>query len=75
MYRDQATILLIARAARRKGIGSCYLCINDANALHAELLAKGASVQGNPVSHPWGLRDFRVLDVEGNRLTFGQRFE
>jgi hypothetical protein len=26
-------------------------------------------------SHPWGLRDFRVLDLEGNRITFAQTFE
>jgi predicted enzyme related to lactoylglutathione lyase len=75
MDRDDVTIVLIARTERHKGIGSCYLYINDADALHAELLAKGANVQGNPVSHPWGLRDFQVLDVEGNRLTFGQPFE
>jgi len=27
------------------------------------------------VSHPWGLRDFSVLDLEGNQITFGQTFE
>jgi hypothetical protein len=27
---------------------------------------------GETVSHPWGLRDFRVLDQEDNQLTFGQ---
>jgi uncharacterized glyoxalase superfamily protein PhnB len=49
--------------------------IHDAGALHAELAAKGANVQGEPVSHPWGLRDFRVIDPEGNEITFGQTFE
>jgi hypothetical protein len=34
-----------------------------------------ADVQGEPVSHPWGLRDFQVLDLEGNRVTLGQPFE
>jgi uncharacterized glyoxalase superfamily protein PhnB len=43
--------------------------------LYAELRAKGANVQGEPVSQPWGLREFRVLDPEGNQLTFGQTFE
>jgi len=32
-------------------------------------------VLGEPESHPWGLRDFVVLDPEGNELTFGQPFE
>lgn len=49
--------------------------MRDADALYAELAARGANVQGEPVSHPWGLRDFRVLDFEGNRITFAQPFE
>ena len=75
MYRDDVTLLLILRTEQHKGIGSCYVYIRDADALHAELLARGANVQGDPISQPWGLRDFRVLDLEGNRLTFGQPFE
>jgi uncharacterized glyoxalase superfamily protein PhnB len=46
--------------------------VQDADALHAELRAKGARVEGEPVNHPRGLRDFRVLDREGNPITFGQ---
>lgn len=74
MFRDDVTLLLIPRG-ERKDIASCYVYIRDADALHAELRAKGANVQGEPVSHPWGLRDFAVLDLEGNRITFGQPFE
>ena len=43
--------------------------------LYGELLASGANVQGEPVSHPWGLREFRAVDPEGNQLTLGQPFE
>ncbi len=75
MDRDAVTILLIARTAKHQGIGSCYVYVRDADALHAELLAKGANVQGEPISHPWGLRDFQILDLEGNRITFAQTFE
>ena len=75
MDRDAVTVLLIARTPRHKGIGSCYVYIRDADALHAELKANGANVLDDPVSHPWGLREFHVLDLEGNRLTFGQTFE
>lgn len=28
-----------------------------------------------PVSHSSGLRDFSMLDLEGNRITFAQPFE
>lgn len=75
MDRDEVTVLLIARTDLHTGIGSCYAYVRDADALYAELKAKGANVQGEPVSQPWGLRDFYVLDLEGNKLGFGQPFE
>ncbi len=75
MDRDGMRLLLIARTPEYSGIGSCCFYVTDADALHAELVAKGANVQGPPVSQPWGLREFRVLDVEGNRLSFAQTFE
>jgi uncharacterized glyoxalase superfamily protein PhnB len=75
MDRDNITVLLIARTERHTGIGSAYIYIENADALYAELRAKGASVQGEPVSHPWGLRDFGVVDLERNQIRFGQPFE
>lgn len=75
MYRDAITVLLIARTDEHKGIGSCEVYVSDADTLYEELLAKGARVLGPPVSRPWGLRDFRVIDLEGNRITFAQTFE
>jgi len=75
MYRDAVTILLIERTERHTGIGSTGFYIADADKLHAELKARGANVEGEPVSYPWGLRAFRVFDMEGNRLTFSQTFE
>jgi uncharacterized glyoxalase superfamily protein PhnB len=75
MYRDTATLLLIQRSEAHKGIGSCSAYINDADKLYAELLDRGASVVAPPVSRPWGLRDFTVIDLEGNRITFAQPFE
>ncbi len=46
-----------------------------AHMFDAELVLKGADVQSGPVSRPWGLREFEVLDPEGNRLTFGEPFD
>jgi predicted enzyme related to lactoylglutathione lyase len=75
MDRDDVRVLLIARTRAHRGVGSCYIYVSDADALHAELAGNGARVQGEPVSRPWGLREFAVLDPEGNRITFGQPFE
>jgi len=43
--------------------------------LYEELLAKGAHIPAPPVSQPWGLREFHVMDPEGNVITFAQTFE
>lgn len=73
--RDEVRILLVARTPNHSGIGSAYLYVTDVDALYSELVGKGADVQGEPLSQPWGLREFTVLDLERNRLTFGPPFE
>jgi ankyrin repeat protein/predicted enzyme related to lactoylglutathione lyase len=75
MDRDEVRVLLIARTEKHQGIGSCYVYIRDADALYTELKEKGATVLDAPVNQPWGLREFYVLDPEGNRIGFGQTFE
>jgi catechol 2,3-dioxygenase-like lactoylglutathione lyase family enzyme len=75
MCRDKGTLLLIPRAEPHTGIGSCTAYIENADTLHGELVASGANVLGPPVSRPWGLRDFIVVDESGNRITFAQPFE
>ncbi len=75
MDRDDVTVLLIQRKPEHSGVSFCEAYVRDADALHTELVGRGADVQGEPVSHPWGLRDFHVLDLEGNRITFAQPFE
>lgn len=75
MDRDAVRLLLVARTPAHAGAGSCYVYVEDADALHAELTGRGARVEGAPVDRPWGLREFRVHDPEGNWITFGQTFE
>ena len=75
MERDRVVLALIARTSLHTGIGSAYVYTANVDELHAELIAKGANVLGEPISHPWGIRDFAVLDLEGNRIRFAQEFE
>lgn len=75
MFRDKVTVLLFCRTERNSGVGEAYFYIEDADRLCAELRAQGANVQGDPISYPWGLREFSVRDLEGNELYFGQTFE
>jgi len=74
MDRDRVRLLLVKRTSR-SGVGSAYVYVQDADRLYAELLANGAKIERPPVSHPWGLRDFRVYDLEENEIEFGQPFE
>lgn len=75
MDRDEVRILLTARTTQYTGIGNCCVYIRNADALYEELLAKGAHIPAPPVSQPWGLREFHVMDPEGNVITFAQTFE
>lgn len=72
MDRDEARILLVPRRPPFIGPAACYIYVEDANALHGALVARNVNVQGAPTDHPWGLRDFSLLDPDGNRITFGQ---
>jgi len=59
-------------AAERESIESdVYLYVADADKLHDELTARGASVLREPQDEEYGLRDFAVEDLDGNRLVFG----
>ncbi len=75
MFRDRVTVLLFLRTPEFSGPGSAYFYIENADKLCAEMRSSGANVAGDPVSMPWGLREFMVTDPEGNELYFGQPFE
>jgi uncharacterized glyoxalase superfamily protein PhnB len=45
--------------------------VKDVDSLHAELAARGAKVLKPPQDYDYGMRDFDVLDPDGNQLTFG----
>jgi catechol 2,3-dioxygenase-like lactoylglutathione lyase family enzyme len=60
-------------------IAGCYLYVDDADALHAEfaqldLPGEGIPrLHGDPEDTDYGLREFALVDPEGNLLRFGSR--
>lgn len=60
-----------AEYRRLPGQGSAYVFCDDVDALHDELRARGARIQKPPQTYDYGMRDFNVLDLEGNQLVFG----
>lgn len=49
--------------------GSISIQVEDVDALHAELVARGAEVS-SPTTHPWKVRDFGAVDPDGNKIGF-----
>ena len=71
--RDGVTIHLQAasRTKRQPGHGAVNIFVTDVDALYRELNARGARTLGEPKDYPYGMRDFDLDDLDGNRLCFG----
>ncbi|TFW17937.1 bleomycin resistance protein [Massilia arenosa] len=48
-----------------------YLDVDDVDALHAELSAKGVELVKPLRSEVWGQREFGIRTVDGHRIMFG----
>ena len=53
------------------GAWDAYVWVDDADALHAEVAARGATIARPPCDQPYGCRDFEVDDRDGYRICFG----
>ncbi len=49
-----------------------YIWVLDLDALHEELIAKGANILEGPVKRVYDLREITVEDLNGYRLIFGE---
>ena len=48
-----------------------YVGVSDADALHDELRARGATIRHPPRNFPWGSRELHVFDPDGHVLRLG----
>jgi uncharacterized glyoxalase superfamily protein PhnB len=71
--RDEVSLHL--RAARAPdwvaGQGAICIFVDDVDELYEQLAARGARVVKPPQDYDYGMRDFDVVDLDGNQLTFG----
>ncbi|WP_343485564.1 VOC family protein [Allomuricauda sp. d1] len=52
---------------------SCYIHVEDVDGLYEEMKASGVVHPNGPLKdQPWGMREFAVLDSDGNMIKFGQ---
>ena len=73
LCRDEVSLHLIAarQTKRLPGNGAICVFVKDVDAVHAELAARGARVVKPPQNYDYGMRDFDVLDLDGNQLVYG----
>ena len=49
-----------------------YIVLDDLNAYHAEIIAKGAAIIAPPADKGWGMREMAVRTIDGHRIMFAQ---
>jgi len=77
LCRDEVALHLLGagQTKRQAGHGGICVFVRDVDAVHTELAARGAKVVKPPEDYAYGMRDFDVLDLDGNQLTFGMGSE
>jgi catechol 2,3-dioxygenase-like lactoylglutathione lyase family enzyme len=74
LCRDDVALHLLAaqRTKRLPGNGGLCVFVRDVDRLYADLLTRGAKPINTPQDRDYGMRDFDVVDLDGNQLTFGK---
>jgi catechol 2,3-dioxygenase-like lactoylglutathione lyase family enzyme len=73
--RDAVSIHLMpaSEAPDSCGRSSIYIFVTDVDRLHTQLQELGCSIEVPPTDFSYGMREMSVCDLDGNRITFGQR--
>ena len=64
-------LLAAARTKRLPGQGGLCIFVQDVDRIYAELTGRGARPINRPEDRDYGMRDFDIVDADGNQLTFG----
>jgi catechol 2,3-dioxygenase-like lactoylglutathione lyase family enzyme len=73
LCRDEVALHLLAanKTKQLPGHGGLCVFVKDVDAVHAELVERGAKVIKAPQDYAYGMRDFDLVDLDGNRITCG----
>jgi len=63
-------LIAAAEAPRPPGHGAVSIYVDDVDALHADLVRRGAKILNSPKDQDYGLRDFAIADADGNMIFF-----
>lgn len=56
---------------RPVGGGTAYIFCDEVDGFWGTIKSHGAQVKTEPQDYPYGMRDFMVVDLDGNHLSFG----
>jgi catechol 2,3-dioxygenase-like lactoylglutathione lyase family enzyme len=70
LSRDGVWLHLSSFSGDGRSGGVANLIVEDVDALHAELVAKGVRIDTGPVDQTWGTREMYVKDEDGNSIRF-----
>jgi catechol 2,3-dioxygenase-like lactoylglutathione lyase family enzyme len=59
-----------AQAPRPPGHAAVSIHVDDVDAVHADLVQRGARILNGPNDRDYGLRDFSIADIDGNMIFF-----
>lgn len=70
LTRDHVVLHLSSLSGDGVAGHAVNIVVDDVDALHAELVAKGVAIAVGPVDQTWGTREMYVKDADGNSLRF-----
>jgi uncharacterized glyoxalase superfamily protein PhnB len=73
LMRDGVWLHLQSYKPQRAGSTDAFFWVTDVDQLHAELAARGATVQLPPTDQSWGIREMGIRDPDGNVLGFATK--
>ena len=68
---DDMAIFLTEHAGDCEVGGAAYFLVDDVDALFREVHARSVIRPTPPEDTPWGTREMKIVDPDGNRLRFG----
>ena len=74
LCRDDVQLHLVTEgiAKRQAGESALSIFVMNVDTIYAEFMGRGISTIKPPADYDYGMREFDLLDPDGNRLIFGK---
>jgi len=73
LTRDGLSFFLTEHTGDCQPGGAAYFVVDDVDALHEDITARGIRPTEAPMDTPWNAREMLVTDPDGNRLRFANK--